>query len=88
MKHICTDVDECATGNDTCDPDATCTNTLGSYKCDPSTGFSGGGVELTDADEEYENNGNIDNIYTCALVMNIRFKHVKYCINVGNCNCH
>ncbi|XP_071998608.1 uncharacterized protein [Engystomops pustulosus] len=38
-----TDVDECATGRSRCSPDATCTNTLGSYICTCRNGFIGDG---------------------------------------------
>ena len=46
---ICTDVDECAgegAGND-CDPNATCTNTTGSFTCACNAGFIGDGFTCT-----------------------------------------
>lgn len=39
----CTDINECAAGTDMCDPNATCSNTPGSYDCTCNAGFSGDG---------------------------------------------
>ncbi|XP_072049211.1 uncharacterized protein [Amphiura filiformis] len=41
--------DECLTYP--CDPNATCTNTLGSFYCTCNVGFSGGGFNCSDIDE-------------------------------------
>lgn len=46
----CSDVDECS-GSNNCHPDATCTNTVGSYSCDCKAGFDGDGVTCTNIDE-------------------------------------
>ena len=46
FKLICahTGIDECSGGNHTCDIDrATCTNTIGSYKCACKYGYDGDG---------------------------------------------
>lgn len=40
---LCTDDDECATGEANCDVNAKCINTMGSYKCDCVPGYSGDG---------------------------------------------
>ena len=37
------DIPECERGLDGCDPNATCTNTIGSYVCNCNTGFTGDG---------------------------------------------
>ncbi len=43
-----TDIDECSEGSHTCDKNATCTNTDGSFKCQCEIGFSGDGHTCTD----------------------------------------
>lgn len=40
--HHAEDVDECAEGN-RCDPNAACTNTIGSFFCTCESGFTGDG---------------------------------------------
>ena len=40
---ICADVDECATENGGCDPNATCTNTDGGFDCQCKEGYKGDG---------------------------------------------
>ena len=40
---VLTDVDECAVGSHTCDDKAECYNTIGSFKCVCTSGFSGTG---------------------------------------------
>ena len=47
----CDDVDECAEGADDCAPEATCTNTRGSFDCDCGDGYVGDGRSCTDLDE-------------------------------------
>ena len=38
------DIDECATGDHTCDVNADCSNTNGSFTCSCITGYSGDGM--------------------------------------------
>ena len=38
------DEDECALETNTCNFDATCNNTIGSYKCTCNEGFTGNGA--------------------------------------------
>ena len=45
----CVDINECDTNP--CDPDATCTNSLGSYSCSCDPGYSGDGKSCTDNNE-------------------------------------
>ena len=35
----CADIDECSDGSDTCDSNATCTNTAGSFTCECNAGL-------------------------------------------------
>ncbi|CAJ0577158.1 unnamed protein product, partial [Mesorhabditis spiculigera] len=39
----CVDIDECARGDSTCDPNAACLNTDGGFQCQCNAGFSGDG---------------------------------------------
>ena len=41
------DIDECTAGTASCDADATCTNTVGSYTCACNSGYSGDGTNCT-----------------------------------------
>ena len=41
------DIDECATGNDSCDSNGNCTDTDGSYECSCKPGFTGDGFNCT-----------------------------------------
>ncbi|MEZ4311406.1 MAG: DVUA0089 family protein [Polyangiaceae bacterium] len=47
----CTDNDECALGTDTCDANATCANTPGSFTCTCNMGYTGDGMTCVDDDE-------------------------------------
>ena len=38
------DIDECETGTDNCDVDATCTNIAGNFTCTCNQGYRGDGV--------------------------------------------
>ncbi|MEZ4451426.1 MAG: calcium-binding EGF-like domain-containing protein [Nannocystaceae bacterium] len=71
----CADLDECASGKNQCDPDATCTNTPGSYTCACNDGYKGNGMTCKDIDEcsdgtdmcaTYADCANKDGGYTCT----------------------
>lgn len=40
---FCPDIDECANGQDSCDVNANCTNTIGGYECQCRDGYIGNG---------------------------------------------
>ena len=42
-NNITTDIDECTEDTDMCDPNAECTNTIGSYNCTCTVGYTGNG---------------------------------------------
>jgi hypothetical protein len=62
----CVDVNECATNNGGCAPNATCTNTPGSRTCACNAGYAGNGVTCADVNECATNNGNCGANATCA----------------------
>ncbi len=70
------DKDECALGTDNCHENATCTNTIGSFICDCSKGYSGDGVtSCIDIDE-------------CTLGTDNCIA-TKYCVNsIGSFSCN
>ena len=47
----CVDIDECSTGVDNCDANASCTNSVGSFDCECDAGYSGDGETCVDIDE-------------------------------------
>lgn len=49
--HSCQDVDECATGEFACDPNANCVNRPGDYECSCKPGWKGNGKLCTSLDE-------------------------------------
>ena len=44
FSHSFSDIDECAEGISTCDADAECVNTNGSYNCSCNPGYYGDGT--------------------------------------------
>jgi hypothetical protein len=53
----CSDVNECLTNNGDCDPNAACSNTVGSNTCACKAGFTGDGKTCGDINECLTNNG-------------------------------
>jgi len=45
--YVIADIDECSMGTHTCDPNANCTDTDGSYNCMCMNGFEGNGFNCT-----------------------------------------
>jgi hypothetical protein len=56
------DYDECAKGADDCDPNATCSNTLGGYTCACKDGFAGDGYDCIQTDACVTGNGGCDQL--------------------------
>ena len=58
----CSDIDECATGNNSCSDTESCINNIGSYVCECIEGYSRNGTECSDVNEcnEIECNLNED----------------------------
>ena len=48
------DDDECLADADICDPNAQCTNTVGSFTCACNTGYSGDGVSCMGKNYDYQ----------------------------------
>ena len=95
------DVNECATGTDNCNDNATCTNTEGSFTCACNAGYQGDGVTCTNIDEcaasPCLNGGTCTdgiNAYTCTCApgftgttcaTNIDECAASPCLNGGTC---
>eukprot|EP00961_Rhodomonas_salina_P070834 951402-Rhodomonas_salina.1 len=47
----CADEDECAAGDDDCDANAACENSIGSFSCACNAGYSGTGVTCANVNE-------------------------------------
>ena len=47
MSRYDIDIDECTLSIDSCAPEATCTNTEGSFSCTCNQGYTGGGTSCT-----------------------------------------
>jgi len=47
--HLCTDIDECSSGNTSCPANAHCINVVGSYICECFRGYQG--MQCSDVDE-------------------------------------
>lgn len=50
-QNLCRDIDECATGRNTCGSEQTCFNTIGSYACQCPPGYQKNGDRCVDRDE-------------------------------------
>lgn len=63
VTNVCTNVDECAIDTDTCDENADCTDTEGSFICSCGTGYAGSGQDgdCLDVDECIEPDTCVEN---------------------------
>ena len=59
MVCVCTDIDECEDGTDSCGENADCTNTDGSYTCSCLSGYSGDGMTCDGKDLPKQVSGHI-----------------------------
>ncbi len=88
------EVDECAAGTDTCDDNATCTNTVDAFTCACNAGYEGDGVTCTNIDEcaasPCLNGGTCTdglNAYTCACAPTYTGSNCQACSGtLGDCN--
>eukprot|EP01045_Picozoa_sp_COSAG04_P002464 COSAG04_NODE_90_length_26856_cov_18.273723_20_plen_2565_part_00 len=91
---LCADVDECAIGTDSCDANAACTNTAGSFACACNGGYGGDGEICTDVDEctdGLDNCGdaqcvNTEGGFDCACGSGFAWDGTT-CIDVDECAC-
>ena len=59
-------VDECASGQSNCDPNATCTDTADGFTCDCNAGYQGDGSTCSDVDECSAGSDSCDAVATCT----------------------
>ncbi|XP_077987821.1 uncharacterized protein LOC144442366 [Glandiceps talaboti] len=90
---ICTDVDECYNGTDSCSDYAYCTNTEGSYNCSCWFGLIGDGYNCTDTDECADEpcNDHADcydffGIHYCFCQVGYSGDGVTSCTDIDECN--
>jgi hypothetical protein len=90
----CVDINECATNNGGCSPDATCANTPGSRTCTCNAGFTGNGVTCLDINECNTNNGgcvtnatctNTQGSFSCACNMGYQGTGTTSCTDINEC---
>jgi hypothetical protein len=62
----CSDIDECDTGDNNCNVNASCANNKGSFDCACNEGFTGDGVDCNDVDECDDGTDNCDDNATCT----------------------
>ena len=71
----CNDVDECTAGTAGCDPNATCSNSVGGSTCTCKLGYEGDGKTCADTDECQKDNGGCSANATCQ-----NFEGGRFCI--------
>lgn len=64
MYYLLSDVDECTLGTNSCDTNAKCLNTDGSFACNCNNGFAGDGVICTPS--------NIKQVHTTAPYVTVK----------------
>lgn len=92
-QNICRDIDECATGTNSCGPEQTCYNTRGSFTCQCPTGYYRNGDSCVDRNEcalsHYCMHGcvNTQGSYYCECNPGYKLANNNYsCIDVNECD--
>ncbi|CAH1264815.1 CACHD1 [Branchiostoma lanceolatum] len=65
-SHCTTYIDECTDMSHTCSPDASCTNTVGSFDCICNSGYNGNGFTCTDDNECADGSDNCSPQASCT----------------------
>jgi subtilisin family serine protease len=81
----CEDINECTENIANCDPNALCTNSVGSFSCACTAGWEGDGILCTDIDECATNNGGCGDAVFVTCTNNPKPGATPACTDIDEC---